>query len=138
MRCNRVWNWATWMPVEIKLQVLPHGRRPRQHAPSSLASSAFQTLRFEREKGKNVVTLHFCSPLVLAFIHFIIIFIRPRDCDAVFACRRRSAPGFRSRGCFIRSRSTSVMRGHRTSYDKLGYFLGCCGSGSDARTSLTY
>jgi hypothetical protein len=27
--------------------------------------------------------LHFRSPLVVAFIHFFIIFIRPRGCDAV-------------------------------------------------------
>ena len=48
---------------------------------------------------KGNITVIFPSPffLVLEFIHFIIIFTSRRlgGCDAVFACRRRAAPGLR-------------------------------------------
>lgn len=69
----------------------------------------------EREKGKNIVTcvsvLLLSSPSSISSSH--LTFIRPRGCDdTVSACRRRVVPGF-LRELFIRSRITSVVRGHR-------------------------
>ena len=69
-----MWHWAL-LVVETQVQVQLH--------KSSLVHLPFG--RHEKEKGKNINSLHFRSLLVFAFIHLFIIYIRPRGCDAEFA-----------------------------------------------------
>src|SRR6266852_2559842 len=102
--CNKVRNWATWVASWHRCRC-------------SLTGAAWLHLPFrhhKRVKGKNIMTLHFCSPLALAFTHFIIIFMRPRGCGAVFAFQRRTVPGQVFREDFILDLELQYFRGGRT------------------------